>query len=473
MPSRGGTHGGGMMPMQARSGRFHEALDREVAAYQNSFPFDRRLFRQDIAGSRAHVRMLARQGILQESEAAAILEGLDQVEAEFREGRFDARPDDEDIHMAVERRLVELVGDVGKKLHTARSRNDQVALDLRLWLREEMEILEAEIRALQAAFVKLASAHPRAIMPGYTHLQRAQPVLLAHHLLAYVEMLERDRERFRDARRRMNLSPLGAGALAGVPYPVDPPSVAAELGFDGAFANSIDAVSDRDHAVEFLAAASLLMVHLSRWAEELILWSSQEFGFVELPDRFATGSSIMPQKKNPDVPELVRGKTGRVVGHLVALLVTLKGLPLAYNKDLQEDKEPLFDTVDTLHGTLRVLTALVPNLKVDEARMLQAAEEGYLTATELADALVGRGVPFREAHHAVGALVAYARERGRRLRDLSQEELARFHPSLGVELLPLTEPQRAVEARKSWGGTGYAQVEEALARARRRYCGEG
>ncbi|BAS27105.1 argininosuccinate lyase [Limnochorda pilosa] len=454
--------------MQARSGRFREPLDETVAAFQNSFPFDQRLFRQDVQGSRAHVRMLARQGILAQDEVEVLLEGLDRVEAEFAEGRFEARPDDEDVHMAVERRLVELVGDAGKRLHTARSRNDQVALDLRLWLREEMELLDEELLGLQAAFLDLAEAHPRAVMPGYTHLQRAQPVLLAHHLLAYVEMLERDRERFRDARRRMNLSPLGAGALAGVPYPVDPQGVATELGFAGVCANSLDAVSDRDHAVEFLAAASLLMVHVSRLAEELVLWSSQEFGFVELPDRFATGSSIMPQKKNPDVPELVRGKTGRVVGHLVGLLVTLKGLPLAYNKDLQEDKEPLFDTADTLHATLRVLAALVPALRVDEERMRRAAEDGYLTATELADALVRRGVPFREAHHAVGALVAYARERGCRLSDLTGEELVRFHPRLGVELLPLTEPQRAVDARKSWGGTGYAQVEEALARARRR-----
>ncbi|HEY8530668.1 MAG TPA: argininosuccinate lyase, partial [Limnochorda sp.] len=285
--------------MQARSGRFREPLDEAVAAFQNSFAFDRRLFRQDIQGSRVHVRMLARQGILTEAEAERIIRGLDQVEAEFAAGRFEARPEDEDIHMAVERRLVELVGDVGKKLHTARSRNDQVALDLRLWLREELDRLDHEIAALQAAFVELAGRHARTVMPGYTHLQRAQPVLLAHHLLAYVEMLERDRERLRDCRRRMNRSPLGAGALAGVPYPIDPHWVAAELGFDGPFANSLDAVSDRDHAVEFLAAASLLMIHLSRWAEELILWSSQEFAFVELPDRFATGSSIMPQKKNP------------------------------------------------------------------------------------------------------------------------------------------------------------------------------
>lgn len=458
--------------MQARSGRFREPLDQAVAAFQNSFPFDRRLFRQDIQGSRVHVRMLARQGILTEAEAEAIGRGLDQVEAEFEEGRFRARPEDEDIHMAVERRLVELVGDVGKKLHTARSRNDQVALDLRLWLRDELDRLDQEIGALQAAFVELASRHARAVMPGYTHLQRAQPVLLAHHLLAYVEMLERDRERFRDCRRRMNRSPLGAGALAGVPYPVDPHWVAAELDFDGPFTNSLDAVSDRDHAVEFLAAASLLMTHLSRWAEELILWSSQEFGFVELPDRFATGSSIMPQKKNPDVPELVRGKTGRVVGHLVGLLITLKGLPLAYNKDLQEDKEPLFDTADTLHRTLQVMAELVRSLQVDEGRMRQAADQGYLTATELADGLVGRGVPFREAHHAVGALVAYAREQGRPLYQLSQEELARFHPQLTVDLLPLTHPERSVEARKSWGGTGYAQVEEALARARGRLAAE-
>ncbi|MFO7254286.1 MULTISPECIES: argininosuccinate lyase [Limnochorda] len=458
--------------MQARSGRFHEPLDAMVAAFQNSFPFDRRLFRQDIAGSRVHARMLARQGILTEAEAAAILQGLDQVEAEFAEGRFAARPEDEDIHMAVERRLVELVGEVGKKLHTARSRNDQVALDLRLWLREELDRLDGELADLQAAFVELASRHPRAIMPGYTHLQRAQPILLAHHLLAYVEMLERDRDRFRDCRRRLNRSPLGAGALAGVPYPIDPHWVAHELGFDGPFANSLDAVSDRDFVVEFLAAASLLMVHLSRWAEELILWSSQEFAFVELPDRFATGSSIMPQKKNPDVPELVRGKTGRVVGHLVGLLVTLKGLPLAYNKDLQEDKEPLFDTVDTLHQTLRVLAELVRHLEVDEARMRAAADQGYLTATELADGLVRKGVPFREAHHAVGALVAYARELGRPLHQLTAEELGRFHPQLTPDLLPLTEPERAVAARTSWGGTGYEPVAAALARARRWLQGE-
>jgi len=451
---------------KAWAGRFAEATDRAVEAFTTSLPFDRRLYPHDLAGSRAHVRALVRARLLTRREGARLERGLAAVERELDAGRFRFRPADEDIHMAIERRLTELVGPLGGKLHTARSRNDQVALDLRLWLRAECTALDAALARLQRALGALARRHPAALLPGYTHLQRAQPILLAHHLLAYREMLARDRSRFRDCRARADELPLGAGALAGAGFPLDRRFLARQLGFARVTANSVDAVADRDAAAEFLAAAAIAAVHLSRLAEEIVLWTTEEFGFVELPDAFATGSSMMPQKKNPDVAELVRGKTGRVTGALVALLTTLKGLPLAYNRDLQEDKPPLFDAAATLRECLDVLAAMLPRLRFRTDRMAAAAD-GLLLATDLADLLVERGVPFRRAHEIVGGLVRHCLATGTALRDLDATALRRHSPHLSPALVRRLTPERSVARRRVLGGTAPREVRRQLARAAR------
>lgn len=447
------------------AGRFQKPTHELVDELNASLPFDRRLYRHDILGSLAHVTMLARCGIVPLDDARAIATGLRAILDEIEEGRFEFRLADEDIHMAVERRLRELTGPAGGRLHTARSRNDQVALDFRLWIRDGILELLAGLVEVQHALLDLAETHRTAVLPGYTHLQRAQPVLFAHHLHAYVTMLARDVERLQQTYARVNRSPLGSGALAGVPYPIDRHLVAELLAMDGILENSIDAVSDRDFALEFLADLAILMAHLSRLAEELVLWSSSEFGFVEFDDAFATGSSIMPQKKNPDVAELMRGKSGRVFGHLVGLLTVIKGLPLAYNKDLQEDKEGVFDAFDTVQLLLRVTPPMLRTLRVNEERMQRAAAESFTLATDVADALVRNGVPFREAHEAVGRLVAACLAQQRTLDELSPDELEQFHPRLREIALPRTVWD-ALRAREHPGGTGPQQVAAALTASR-------
>jgi len=451
---------------KAWAGRIATPTAPAVERFTGSLPVDRRLYPHDIAGSVAHARALVRARLLTRREGARLEAGLAAVRRELDRGRFRFLPSDEDIHMAIERRLVERLGSLGGKLHTGRSRNDQVALDLRLWLRAECDSLDGAVRRLQQALVALATRYRDAIMPGYTHLQRAQPILVAHHLLAYREMLARDRGRLRDCRARADELPLGAGALAGAGFPIDRRFVARQLGFRRVTANSLDAVADRDAAAEFLAAAAITAVHLSRLAEEIVLWASEEFGFVELPDAFATGSSMMPQKKNPDVAELVRGKAGRTIGALVALLIVLKGLPLAYNRDLQEDKPPLFDAATTLGESLDVLAALVPHLRFDTARM-HAAADGLLLATDVADLLVERGLPFRRAHAITGALVRHCLATGTGLRELDAEVLRRHSPLLTPALVRQLTPARSVARRRVLGGTAPREVRRQLARASR------
>ncbi len=445
-------------------GRFQEKTAAAVEDFTCSLHFDRRLYRQDILGSQAHARMLARQGILTEEEAHAIVTGLEDIRREIESGEFVWDPSQEDIHMAIEARLTQKIGEAGRKLHTARSRNDQVALDVRLYLAEEVETLIGALQELRRAGVRLARRHLGEILPGYTHLQRAQPVLLAHHLLAYDEMWRRDQARLKESLARIRVSPLGAAALAGTTFPIDPAFTAQELGFPKVFRNSLDAVSDRDFILEFLAHAAILMVHLSRLAEELILWSSAEFGFVELADSYATGSSIMPQKKNPDVAELIRGKTGRVAGHLMALLMTMKGLPLAYNRDLQEDKEPLFDTVDTVRASVNLMAGMLDTLTIKPERLRQALSGGFLSATDLADYLVRQGVPFRTAHEQVGRLVGYAAFQGKELWELSLEEIQRFASQAGPDVFDWLKVEHVVARRTSPGGTAPERVKEALRR---------
>ena len=450
------------------SGRFAEPVTERVKRYTASVTFDRRLAAADIAGSLAHARMLAATGVLTAQDLADIERGMAAIGAEIAAGTFAWSIDLEDVHLNIERRLTALVGDAGKRLHTGRSRNDQVATDVRLWLRGEIDALQRELAALRRALIDLAEAHADTIMPGFTHLQVAQPVTFGHHLLAYEAMLARDSERMADCRRRVNRLPLGAAALAGTSFPIDRERVARELGFDGIAANSLDAVADRDFAIEFEAAAALVMVHLSRFAEELVLWSNPRFGFVRLADRFCTGSSIMPQKKNPDVPELVRGKSGRVIGHLVALLVLMKAQPLTYNKDNQEDKEPLFDTVDTLADTLAIMADLVATgIAVDAARMRAAASEGFATATDLADYLVRRGAPFRDAHEAVARAVRHAEGKGVDLAALPAAELRQFSPLVGDDVHAVLTLEGSVGSRDHPGGTAPAQVRAAAAAARR------
>ena len=467
-PAAGPERFPGESPGKLWGGRFGERTDARVEAFSESVSFDRRLWRQDIVASTAHARMLAKVGVLSLGEAAAIVEGLEAIARDIEAGRFEWKAELEDVHMNIEAALTERIGAAGKKLHTGRSRNDQVATDLRLYVREAIDELTALLEAAAAALLRLAQREADTVMPGFTHLQIAQPVSLGHHLLAWREMLLRDRARLADARQRANVLPLGSAALAGTVYPLDREFVAEQLGFAALSENSLDAVSDRDFAVEFCAACALLMVHLSRISEELILWASPLFGFVRLPDRFCTGSSIMPQKKNPDVPELVRGKTGRVIGALNALLVLLKGQPLAYNRDNQEDKPPLFDAHDTAAACLRVYVALLPELQFDRTRLREAAAEGYSTATDLADYLVRKGVPFRDAHHAVGQAVAYAAARGCALDALSLEELRRFSDRIEADVYEHIRLEASLAARRTYGGTAPEQVRAAIARARGR-----
>jgi argininosuccinate lyase len=446
-------------------GRFSEKTDRVVEAFTSSHAVDRRLYACDIEGSVAHCRMLARAGIISEEEAATLVEGLGRIRRDIERGQFEFSDSLEDIHMHIEARLLQDVGKVAQKLHTARSRNDQVALDTRLYLRAETGQTIARLRQMRRVVMALAARHTEVVMPGYTHLQRAQPVLLAHHLMAYYEMFSRDQARFADALARIDVMPLGAAALAGTTYPIDRHYTAELLGFSRVAENSIDAVSDRDFILEFLSAASIAMVHLSRLAEELVLWSSREFGFIELPDAFATGSSIMPQKKNPDVPELIRGKAGTVFGDLMALLTLMKGLPLAYNRDMQEDKAPLFRTVDTLQACLEVCARMLPHIQVRADRMRQACTRGFLNATDLADYLVMRGVPFRKAHAFTGQAVAHALGQGKELHELSLEALRRFAPAAEQEVFDLLSPEQMIARRRSYGGTATEQVAAAIARA--------
>ena len=453
------------MNLEFLRGRFKKDKDKVVANYTASIAFDHRLYREDIDGSIAHARMLAKQGIISEKEAELIIMGLVSIREEIEQGKFQFKLELEDIHMNIEARLLEKIGEVAGKLHTARSRNDQVALDLRLFCKEAIAETIDGLRGLQGAILEVAEANKDVVMPGYTHLQRAQPVLFAHHLLAYFEMLERDVHRFKDCLDRTCVLPLGSGALAGVPYPTDRAFLAQEVGFDQISQNSIDAVSDRDFVIEYQAAASITMMHLSRMGEELVLWSSEEFRFIDIDDAYATGSSIMPQKKKPDVAELGRGKTGRVYGNLLGILTTMKALPLSYNRDLQEDKEGLFDTVDTLLPTLEVFTGMVKTLKVNSERTHQAAAGGYLLATDLADYLVKRGVPFRQAHAIVGKLVSYALDGNKDLGQLDIREYQQFSDLFARDVLDITV-EASVTARDVIGGTAPQQVQAQLARAR-------
>jgi argininosuccinate lyase len=440
--------------------------DKQARNYAASIPFDRRLYRQDIEGSIAHAKMLAKQEIITAGEAKAIIKGLTSIRKEIERGEFQLRIELEDIHMNIEARLFEKIGDVAGKLHTARSRNDQMALDLRLFVKEEIGETIDKIKSLQAVLVELAEANKDVIMPGYTHLQQAQPILLAHHLLAYFEMLQRDKTRFQDCLGRTDVLPLGSGALAGVPYPIDREFVARELGLSKVSSNSLDAVSDRDFIIEYEAAAAITMMHLSRLAEELILWSSSEFGFIKIGEAFTTGSSIMPQKKNPDVAELVRGKTGRVYGHLMGILTIMKSLPLAYNRDMQEDKEGLFDTVDTLHASLEVFAGMVKTVRVNTDHIAQAMRTDYILATDLADYLVKKGMPFRKAHGVVAKLSEYAVTKGKTFRELGRKEYRDFSPLFAGDVYKITL-ESSVAARNVIGGTSPQQVGKALRRARR------
>jgi argininosuccinate lyase len=447
--------------------RFGEPADDRAQSFTASLPFDHRLWPHDLAGSEAWARALAKAGALAADELEAILRGLGAVRAELEGGTFPFRLELEDIHMNIERRLIEKIGAVGGKLHTGRSRNDQIAVDMRLWVRDEIDAIRQALREVMAALVEQAERHPGCAMPGYTHLQRAQPVLLAHHLLAYVWMLARDRERYADARRRLDVCPLGAGALAGTTVPVDRHALARDLGFRAASPNSLDAVSDRDFALEFLAASAILGVHASRLAEELVLWASAEFGFVELPDAYATGSSIMPQKKNPDVAELVRGKTGRLYGDLVRVLTVMKGLPLAYHSDMQEDKEGFFDAADTVRACLGILAPFLRALRFRTDRLRELAGASFSTATDLAGYLVQRGLPFREAHEVVGRAVRRALERGVGLEALPLEELRALCPLFGPDFRDAVTVEASLRARDVHGGTAPAAVTRQLAEARR------
>ena len=443
-------------------GRFSEKTARIVEAFTSSIQVDRRLYAYDIQGSVAHCRALARASIITDAEAAAIIEGLEKIRQEIEDGNFQYDDSLEDIHMHIESRLVEISGPAGRKLHTARSRNDQIALDVRMYLRAETADIIRRLHRLQAVIVALARQHLDTILPGYTHTQRAQPILLSHHLMAYYEMFARDIARFRDGLERINVMPLGCAALAGTAYPIDRKYTAELLGFDALSANSIDAVSDRDFILEFLSAAGICMIHLSRLSEEFILWSTSEFNFIELPDSFATGSSIMPQKKNPDVPELVRGKTGAVIGNLTALLIIMKSLPLAYNRDMQEDKAPLFETVDTLAACIEIYTEMLPQIKFNKVNMQMAASTGFLDATDLADYLVNRGVAFREAHRLVGEAVGFAISKKKELHELTLEELQTFSDLIQADIFSYLEIRQMIERRTSYGGTAGKNVRRAI-----------
>jgi len=449
-------------------GRFSEPTDAFVEAFTASVQFDKRLAFHDIQGSIAHATMLTRVGVLTEQEKQLIVEGLTQIRGEIERGEFEWSVKLEDVHMNIEARLTDRIGIAGKKLHTGRSRNDQVATDVRLYLRDEIDFITQDIERVLQALLGLAEREADTIMPGFTHLQTAQPVTFGHHMMAWFENLLRDRARFMDCRKRVNTMPLGSAALAGTTYPIDRAYTAQLLGFDAVSENSLDAVSDRDFAIEFCAASSILLTHLSRFSEELILWTSAQFNFIDLPDRFCTGSSIMPQKKNPDVPELVRGKTGRVNGHLISLLTLMKGQPLAYNKDNQEDKEPLFDCIDTVRGCLRAYGDMVPHIKVKKEVMREAALRGFSTATDLADYLVKRGVPFRDSHEIVGKAVRFGVETGKDLGAMSLDELRQFSSSIEQDVFNVLTLEGSVNARNHIGGTAPAQVRAAIARARQR-----
>ena len=453
---------------QAWSALFSEPMSDLVKRYTSSVFFDKRMWQADIAGSLAHAGMLAAQGIISKDDLASIQKGMAQITSEIESGAFEWKLDLEDVHLNIEARLTQLVGDAGKRLHTGRSRNDQVATDVRLWLRGEIDLIDGLLGDLQKALVDIADKNVEVILPGFTHLQVAQPVSFGHHMLAYVEMFARDAERLGDVRKRVNRLPLGAAALAGTSYPLDREAVARALGMEGVCQNSLDAVSDRDFAIEFTAAASLCMVHISRFSEELILWMSQNFGFIQIADRFTTGSSIMPQKKNPDVPELARGKTGRVVGHLMGLITLMKGQPLAYNKDNQEDKEPLFDTVDTLKDTLRIFAEMVGGITVKPQAMEQAALRGYATATDLADYLVKKGLPFRDAHETVAHAVKAAISHNVDLSELPLTVLKEFNSAIEKDVYEALSLRGSLNARNTLGGTAPAQVRAQIARHRQR-----
>jgi argininosuccinate lyase len=448
-------------------GRFQKDMDEAADSFNASISFDARLYAQDIEGSMAHCRMLAKQEIISDEEATQILDGLLEIKREMDRGELLIDEDHEDIHSLVEKALVEKIGPVGEKLHTGRSRNDQVSLDVRLYTREAIHRVTDLVKEMQRALVDLAERNIDLIFPAYTHLQRAQPVLLSHHLLAYYEMLKRDRQRFKEGLQRVNILPLGSAAVTGSTFDLDRNMVAKELGFDAISENSMDAVSDRDFVIEFVSASSILMMHLSRLCEELIIWSTQEFGFVVLPDAFCTGSSIMPQKKNPDLPELIRGKTGRVYGHLMALLTTMKGLPLSYNKDMQEDKEALFDTIDTVEQSLSVMGPLFAEITFRKERMQKAAEEGYLDATDLADYLVGKGTTFRKAHDVVGKMVLFAADQGKELNKLTLKEMRGFSRQIEKDVYDWLDPISCVKRRNLPGGTGPEQVKTNLKKAKK------
>ncbi|AMW27428.1 argininosuccinate lyase [Arthrospira platensis] len=459
-----------MTQAQTWSQRFEKALHPAIATFNASIGFDIELIEYDLTGSVAHAKMLVKTGIISPEEGQALVNGLETIREEYRQGQFNPGVDAEDIHFAVERRLTEIAGDVGKKLHTGRSRNDQVGTDTRLYLKDQIQQIRTQILEFQGVLLDLATNHVHTLIPGYTHLQRAQPLSLAHHLLAYVEMAHRDWERLGEVYQRVNTSPLGCGALAGTTFPIDRHYSAELLGFDRVYANSLDGVSDRDWAIEFLSASSLILVHLSRLSEEIIFWASQEFGFITLTDSCSTGSSIMPQKKNPDVPELVRGKTGRVFGHLQGLLVLMKGLPLAYNKDLQEDKEALFDAVKTVKGCLEAMTILLSQgMEFRPQRLAEAVAEDFSNATDVADYLATKGVPFREAYNLVGKVVRTCLESGKLLKDLTLDEWKSLHPEFDVDIYDAIAPLQVVAARNSYGGTGFEQVKSALQNARDRW----
>ena len=453
-------------PKKLWDGRFSEATDKFVESFTASVQFDQRMAHQDITGSIAHATMLERVGILTQEELQAIKSGLEAIGEEISQGNFSWSVSLEDVHMNIESALTERIGDIGKKLHTGRSRNDQVATDIRLYLREEIDLILAEIRRLQTGLLELAEQNAATIMPGFTHMQVAQPVTFGHHLMAWFEMIERDYQRLTDCRRRVNIMPLGSAALAGTTFPIDRQFSAELLGFDRPGYNSLDSVSDRDFVIEFTACASLIMNHLSRWSEELVLWTSPLIDFIDLPDRFCTGSSIMPQKKNPDVPELVRGKSGRVTGHLISLLMLMKAQPLAYNKDNQEDKEPLFDTVDTIKDCLRAYADMVPAFGVKAENMRSAALKGYATATDLADYLVRKGLPFRDAHEVVGKLVSYAIDKQLDLSELSLQELSAHSALIEADIFDILTLEGSVAARDHIGGTAPSQVIAAVTRAK-------
>lgn len=446
-------------------GRFREGTAASLEAFGASVHYDSRLYKYDIAGSKAHATMLADNGILAGEELSAILDGLSSIEQEIDSGSFEFKRELEDVHMNIEKALIERIGPTGAKLHSARSRNDQIALDFKMYLRDQCDEMVGLLDDIRRAFVLLARKNLGHIMPGYTHMQRAQPVLISHHMLAYFEMFSRDRERMVDCRKRINLSPLGSAAMAGTGLPIDREQVAKALGFDGVTANSMDTSGDRDFAIEFTSNCAMIQLHLSRLSEELVLWSSQEFNFVTISDRFCTGSSIMPQKKNPDIPELIRGKSGRVVGSLMSLLILVKGLPLTYNRDLQEDKEPVFDTIDTVSASLSIMAELLEDLSFQTENMDKATRTGFITATDLADYLVLKDVPFREAHGIVGNAVAYCIEKGCELTDLKLEELTQFSDTIAKDLFEVLSVEGSVNSRVSTGGTARERVEEAVVSA--------